>query len=66
MNLCGSSGGGGASCEVEPDRCLLAGVDFHGAMVVDLGLGIYKKKKKRRGKGGQMRVGEKRDSCSDI
>ena len=42
MNLCGSFGGGGAASEVEPDRYLLAGVDFRGAMVVDLGLEICK------------------------
>ena len=30
------------ACEAEPDRCLLAGVNFHGAMVVDLRLGIWK------------------------
>ena len=42
MNLCGSSKGGGAAHEVEPDRCLLAGVDFRGAMVVDLRLEICK------------------------
>ena len=37
---------------MESDSCLLAGVDFCGAMVVDLGLGIckHKKKKKRNGK----------------
>ena len=46
MNLCGSSGGGGVAREVEQDRCLLAGVDFHGAMVVDLGLEICKHSKK--------------------
>ena len=44
---------------------LLAGIDFHGAMVVDLGLRVYKKKKNKqtnkrgRGKGGQMSWGEK-------
>ena len=48
MNLSGSSGGGGAAREVEPDRCLLAGIDFRGAMVVDLGLGICKHKKKKK------------------
>ena len=42
MNLCGSFGGGGVSSEVEPDRYLLAGIDFYGAMVVDLGLGFCK------------------------
>ena len=40
MNLCGSSGWGGAAHEVEPDHCLLVGVDFRGAMVVGLGLEI--------------------------
>ena len=47
MNRWGSSGGGGAACEVEPDRYLLAGVDFLGAMDVDLGLGICKQDKKQ-------------------
>ena len=42
MNLCGSSGRGGAAREVDLDRCLLARVDFPGAIVVDLGLGICK------------------------
>ena len=37
MNRCGSSGGGGAAHEVEPKHCLLAGVDFLGAIVVDFG-----------------------------
>ena len=40
MNLWGSSGGGGAAREVELDYCLLAGIDFRGAIVVDLGLGL--------------------------
>ena len=48
MNLCGSSGGGGAAREVEPDPCLLIGIDFRGAMVVDLGLGFCKHKKNGR------------------
>ena len=48
MNLCGSSGGSGAAHEVKPDRCLLAGIDFMGAMVVDLGVEICKHKKKMR------------------
>ena len=46
MNLCGSSGGGGAAREVEPDRYILVGIDFRGAMVVDLGLGFINTKKK--------------------
>ena len=46
MNLCGSFGGGGTTREVEPDCCLLVGIDFRGAMVVDLGLGFYKHKKR--------------------
>ena len=37
MNLCGSSRGGGAASEVEPNHYLLARVNFRGAMVVDLG-----------------------------
>ena len=48
MNLCGSSGGGGDASEVEPDYCFLAKIDFRGAMVVDLGLGICKHKKKKK------------------
>ena len=56
MNLCGSSGGGGVACDVEPDCCLLVGIDFRGPMVVDLGLGIYKQKKKKKKK----RVREKK------
>ena len=47
MNRRGSSGRGGATREVEPDRCLLAGVDFLGSIDVDLGLGIYKQDKKQ-------------------
>ena len=66
MNRCGSSGGGSFSCEVEPNRFLLVGVDFLGAMEVDLGVEICKiskkkkkKKKRGRGKGGQIVWGEK-------
>ena len=33
---CGSSGGGGAAREVEPDHCCLAVVDFLGAIEVDI------------------------------
>ena len=58
MNLCGSFGGGGAAHEVEPDRCLLAWIDFCGAMVVDIGLGICKHKKKKKKK--KTREGEER------
>ena len=47
MNRCGSSRGGGAAREVEPDRCPLAGVDFLGAIAVELGMQISKKNKKR-------------------
>ena len=50
MNRCGSSGGGGAAHELELDRCRLAGLDFLGAMEVDLGVQIYKNNKKREGK----------------
>ena len=35
MNRRGSSEGGGAAREVEPERCLLARVDFLGAIRVD-------------------------------
>ena len=45
---------GGAAGEVEPDHCLLAGIDFLGAMVVDLGVKICKHNKKK------MREGEER------
>ena len=48
MNLCGSSGGGGDARKVDPDRCLLAGVDFLGAMEVDQGVEICKHSKKKR------------------
>ena len=53
MNLCGSFGGGGTTSEVEPDRCILVGIDFHGAIVVDLGLGICKHKKRERERKGR-------------
>ena len=33
---------------MESDRCCLAGVDFLGAMEVDLGVQIYKNNKKTR------------------
>ena len=42
MNLCGSFEGGGAARELESNHYLLAGIDFCGAMVGDLGLGFYK------------------------
>ena len=58
MNLCGSSGGGGAACEVEPDLYLLAWIDFLGAMVVDLGLWICKHKKKKKKKQERERKGQ--------
>ena len=64
MNLCGSSGGGGAALEVEPDRCHLARVDFLGAMEVDLWVQICKNNKKnKRGskKGNKMACGGKND-----
>ena len=35
INLCGSSGGGGAARKVDLNPCLLVGIDFLGAMVVD-------------------------------
>ena len=47
MNRCGSFGGGGAAREVELDRCLLAEINFLGAMVDDRGVEICKHKKKR-------------------
>ena len=51
--MCGSSGGGGTTREVDSDHCLLARVDFLGAMVVDLGVEIYKHNKKTREGGGK-------------
>ena len=56
--MCGSSGGGGVTRKVEPDRCLLAGINFRGAMVVDLGLGICKHKKKKKKKQERERKGQ--------
>ena len=53
MNRCGSSRGGGDAREVEPHRCLLTGINFLGAMVVDRGVEICKHNKK-------MREGEER------
>ena len=50
MNLCGSSGEGDVAYEVEPDCYLLARIDFRGAMVVNLGLGICKHQKKKKKK----------------
>ena len=47
MNLCGSSEGGGVARQVEQDSCLLAGIDFLGATVVDRGVEICKHNKKR-------------------
>ena len=64
MNRCGSSRGGGASHEVELDRCRLAGVDFLGAMEVDLwGRSAKKHKENERGsrKGSKMEGGGKND-----
>ena len=45
MNRCGSSRGGGAARDVEPDRCRLAGVDLLGAMEVEPGVQICKNNK---------------------
>ena len=53
MNLWGSSGGGGATHEVELDRCLFTEIDFYGATRVDLGLGFSKHRKRDRGKGSR-------------
>ena len=36
MNRCGSSEGGGTAREVEPDHCHFVGVNFLGAMEVDM------------------------------
>ena len=47
MNQCGSSGGGGAAREVELDHCCLVGVDFLGAMEVDLEVKICKNNNKK-------------------
>ena len=40
-------GRGGTVCEVDPDLCLFAGIDFRGAIRVDLGLGFRQTKKTR-------------------
>ena len=48
MNRCGSFEGGGAAREVEPDRYHLVGVDFLGAMEVDLWGGYAKIARKMR------------------
>ena len=48
MNRYGSSEGGGAARELEPDRFRLAQVDFLGAMEVDLWSRSTKKKKKKK------------------
>ena len=68
MNLCGSFRAGGAAREVEPERYLLAGIDFRGAMVVDLGLGICKHKKSREGEERTTKIllGGKMKSHSNI
>ena len=50
----GGGGGGGADCEVEPDLCLFAGIDFRGAIRVDIGLGFWQKKKKNE-RGREMK-----------
>ena len=59
----------GAAREVEPDHCLLARIDFHGAMVVDLGLGFCKHQKigereRERGKSDQISCGGEMKSHS--
>ena len=41
-------GGGGVALEVEPDLYLFAGIDFRGAIRVDLGLGFRQTKKNER------------------
>ena len=56
MNLWGFSEGGGAANEVEPDRCLFTGIDFRGAIVVDLGLGFCKHRKWERERKGQSKL----------
>ena len=56
MNLCGSFEGGGVAREVESDRCLFFGIDFCGAMVVDIRLGICKHTKKKTREGEEMAV----------
>ena len=40
MNLWGSSERGGATREVNLDLCVFAGIDFRGAIRVNLGLGF--------------------------
>ena len=62
MNLLGSSDGGGrggeVASEVELALCLFVGIDFRGAIKVDLGLGCRQTKKMREngGKGNQELV----------
>ena len=58
MKRCGSSGGGGAAWDVEPERCLLAGTVFLGAIVVTDGSKSEKKKmahKKNRRRWGTQK-----------
>ena len=56
MNLLGSSEGGGATCEVESALCLFAGINFRGAIGVDLGLGFSADKEMREREEGQPRI----------
>ena len=55
MNRYGSSEGGGAARELEPDRFRLAQVDFLGAMEVDLWSRSTKKKKEKENEGGSRK-----------
>ena len=69
MNRCGSSRGGGTSREVELDRCLLARINFLGAMVVDRGVEICKHNKKTRAgeeRAAKSRVEGKMKRCAGI
>ena len=56
MNLWGSFGGGGVARKVEPNRCLFSWIDFRGAIVVDLGLGFGKHKKREIEQKGQPKL----------
>ena len=60
MNLLGSSRGGGAAREVEPDLCLFIGIDFCGAIKVDLGLGFRQTKKTRERERERERKGNQK------
>ena len=59
MKWRGSSGGGGVTRDVEPERCRLAGMVFLGAVVVTYGLKSEKKNahKKKQEINGRAKTG---------